>query len=178
MPMRSPVHRCPRTFHLNCIPLSARTSTLAMMCARHPFERMPDRDAGGAREEAVGLAGAFFAQLEIPDTSLTSKANSLYGTQFLLPSELREVVANHEPDYTLIWKLDYSSLLPSAGGAEPSASALRERMPPLSIPTEECSCTGEVCDDKCLNRFVTATLSSHLGVSFYLCPFGFVKIEL
>lgn len=123
-----------------------------MMCARHPFDRMPDRDASGTHEETVGLAGSFFAQLQIPDAALASKANSLYGTQFLLPTELREVVANHEPDYSLIWKLDYSSLLPSTGGTEPSAAALRERMPPVNVPTEECSCTGEECDDKCLNR--------------------------
>jgi hypothetical protein len=130
---------------------------MAVMCARHPTDRMPDRDQHrpeGSGGDGAGQAAAFFGSMQIPDRNCVDlNANKLFSsTNFLLPMGFREAVANHEPDYQLLWKLDYTTLCrPLEGALEPSAAMLREKMPPLSVPDEPCTCV-DACGDKCLNR--------------------------
>lgn len=95
---------------------------------------MPDLERAGSTESS-GLSGCFFSSMQLPDRNHTLKSSTLLSTNFLLPNAFREAVENHEPDYHLIWKLDYSSLcqdLPS-GILEPTPAMIREKMPPLVL---------------------------------------------
>jgi hypothetical protein len=54
--------KCPRAFHFNCIPLSCRTSSIALMCSKHPYDKVPDKDIITPGEIA-GVAPLLFSQV-------------------------------------------------------------------------------------------------------------------
>lgn len=140
---RSTLHRCfkcPRSYHINCIPPGTRFNALALLCPDHPNEVLPSREPSDRCMPSNNALNNIWDQMPLPEIIPGSTDNN-----YLLSTSIKEDVASQPPTFKMIWKLDYDKL--SKDGI------VGEKLLPYHVPNETCECVSR-CGDECLNRLL------------------------
>jgi hypothetical protein len=149
--------RCPRAFHLNCIPPTSRQNPHALLCPDHPHEVLPTFEPMSVSDVVVenslqnGAFNQLWQQMILP---LRAPCSDKIADKdhFRIPSAFQEEVNSHPPTFKVIWKNDYDALSKNEREEDypPGVVAPKVQIP-LHISDEMCEC-HEKCDERCLNR--------------------------
>lgn len=130
--------RCPRSFHINCIPPGSRYNSMCLLCPHHPDDILPAKD-DNSHTISNGMLGLFWNQLNLPETY--PQIDDPMDFHFKLPLQYQDDVSKQSSDYKLITRLEYD-FLPE-----------KERTLALHQTGDICKCVN-ICDERCLNRIL------------------------
>ena len=131
--------RCPRAFHLNCMPPGTRFNALNLLCPLHPECILPT-ELGKGQLDRDSAFNSLWDQMTLPE--VFPNPNVITDNHFCLPSSYRFQTTSEEPKpFRMLHKLTYDAL------------PEKEKSVPLHIQEEHCDCV-DVCDDRCMNRIL------------------------
>ncbi len=128
--------RCPKAYHINCIPPGARFNTMCVLCPHHPCESLPSKDRVTSKLKDNAFA-TLWDEMVLPEEYPSAERPE--DAHFKLPISCQQEVLCAPPVFTTIRRLEYDSL------------PQREKSVPQWTPDECCTCKAE-CDESCLNR--------------------------
>jgi hypothetical protein len=149
--------RCPRAFHMNCIPPSSRYNAHALLCPNHPNETLPTFEPMTAQTQEPetksgnGLFSYLWDQMQLPLRPPHHDKAADMG-HYRLSSNLEAEINKHPPTFKLIWSNDHDALSKNDEEEEHAEGAVVPKVQvPLHFSDEMCECT-EQCGEACLNR--------------------------
>lgn len=132
---------CPRAYHANCIPPSARFNDLCVICKDHPNTVLPSKNASKSiiSSDTDGVKYQLFWDQFICPPVEPREDNLADLGHFMLHTNLKKEVESHPPDFKLVWRLQYDSF--------------SRTLPLINLDGEVCGCVG-ACGDRCMNRIL------------------------
>ena len=192
----SPCIRCPRAFHINCIPPGSRYNALCMICPRHPFDIMPSQDlrarsslssVGSRNPSAPPSIVKKEGNGKDPKKSVnssSSKEKSVKSISMMLVNFWDQLVLPEaEPDaenpFDIHFKLQLH-IKESLESIPPDWKLItrndydtlgKERVLTPQLHDICCDCTT-VCGERCMNRILRYECSSGKNKSAQTCQVG------
>jgi hypothetical protein len=130
--------KCPRAFHINCIPPGSRYNSMCLLCPLHPEEILPSKV-----KPVIDISrteyGWLWDQMPLPENP--PSIDVLLDHHYRLPTWVREDVDSQPTDFKMLVRNDYDAL--------PN----KRKSLPYYEPEDHCNCTI-ACDENCMNRIL------------------------